>query len=69
MQRANPGASRSTGSGYGTSTLRRPTTPKTSTFKRPPASSFGSARPKSSFGSSRGFGSARPRSFSEARRR
>jgi len=70
LQRANPGASRSTGSGYGTSTLRRPTTaPKTSTFKRPPASSFGSARPKSSFGSSRGFGSARPRSFSGARRR
>ncbi len=47
---------RSTGSGYGTSLLKRSASSPSSTSKRP-TSSFGSARPRSSFGSG-----VRPRS-------
>ena len=52
--------SRSTGSGYGSSTLR-PSGKSNSTLRRPSSSSFGSGR-------SSGFGSSRPSGFGSRRR-
>ncbi len=56
---APPNANRSTGSGYGGSTLRRSQQPRQNQYKRQP--SFGSGRPSRAPSRNRSFGSSRRR--------